>query len=249
MISLEYIRANPNLFDHELAKRHLEPMSDKILELDLNLRTALTKTQSLNKRKNEITKLSANLRKNSKEIPIQLINESNEIKTLLPQLRALEDKFETELRDCLSNIPNLPDHTTPTGKSSEDNVEIRKHGTPPELVNPLAHDELGIDLGLMDFDTASNVSGSRFVYLYGKLAKLERALVQFMLDTHTKEHNFIEVNPPLMVKNTALYGTGQLPKFEQDLFKTGEHYLIPTSEVSLTNIVAGKFLLEDEMPL
>lgn len=249
MISIEMVRENPIWFDHELAKRNINPIANQIIDLDGAVRDHLTKSQNLNHRKNDIAKAIANLKKTKSPVPDDLIVEANSIKDLIPQTKEMVDKFYAELNTLISGIPNLPDHTTPFGTSSSDNIVVRKYGTPTELQNPLPHDDLGVNLGLMDFDSAAALSGSRFVYLYGDLAKLERSLAHFMLDLHTKEHKFLEVNPPLLVKNTALFGTGQLPKFESELFKTGDHYLIPTAEVSLTNIVANKIVKLDQLPI
>ena len=255
MHSIDFIRKNPELFDVGLAKRNIPAISHKILEIDTLYRTNLTELQRLNQRKNEISKLIPELSKNKNDIK-ELVNESKEIKEKIPALQNAIELLEGALKHQLSTIPNIPDDSVPVGKDSSDNViishyrndfgEKRIHGL---NIIPLSHDEIGKKLDMMDFETATTICGSRFVYLYSDLARLERSIGQFMLDVHTEQHGFIEVNPPLLVKQNGLYGTGQLPKFEQDLFKSGDYYLIPTSEVSLTNIVNNKILELDALPL
>ncbi len=166
------------------------------------------------------------------------------------KLEEEEKKAGAELTNFLSLLPNIPDETVPLGTSEKDNKEIRKHGEPKRLNHAKDHVDIGEGLGGMDFEAAAKMSGSRFVLLRGGVARLERALAQFMLDTHTREHGYTELSVPLLVKDTALYGTGQLPKFAEDLFKmnTG-HWLIPTSEVSLTNTVMDSITDIGALPL
>jgi seryl-tRNA synthetase len=156
---------------------------------------------------------------------------------------------ESALTDALSVLPNILDAEVPEGRDETANVVLHTHGTPAELPDAKQHFELGEALGLMDFTAATRLSGSRFVVLKGQLARLERALGQWMLGLHVDTHGYMEVNPPLLVNATTLYGTNQLPKFEEDLFKTGDHYLIPTAEVPLTNLVADQVIAEPMDPL
>ena len=155
------------------------------------------------------------------------------------------------LRDALAALPNVPFEDVPQGADEHGNVEVRKHGAPNVLsFTPKDHADLGEALGFMDFEAAAKMSGSRFVVLKGQLARLERAIGQWMLDTQTTEHGYMEVNPPVLVRGDALFGTGQLPKFEEDLFKTtDDRYLIPTAEVTLTNLVREAITAEEELPL
>src|SRR6185369_3222654 len=176
------------------------------------------------------------------------------LKESIQQGEGEQRELEKNLRDALSVIPNIPADDAPDGADESANVPVgsRAFGTPPGINNPKQHFEIGEALGQMDFERAAKVSGARFVYLKGDLAKLERALGAFMLDTHTEKFGYTEVNPPVLVKSAALFGTGQLPKFQDDLFSTTAEdpfWLVPTAEVPLTNYVADEILNESELPL
>ncbi len=161
-----------------------------------------------------------------------------------------ETRLSAELRDILAGIPNLPDADVPDGADEHDNVEVRRYGEPFKLERVQDHVDLGVALGMADFEAAARMSGSRFTVLKGQLARLERALGQFMLDFQTQEHGYLEVSPPLLVRDEAVFGTGQLPKFAEDLFHTTDgRWLIPTAEVSLTNLVREQITPEEELPL
>ncbi len=242
----ELLRKNPDGFKAALARRGLDVDVAALQALDAEDRGGKTKVQALRARANEIASGIPAAKKAGQDIAPLLA----EGKALKEQIAALEAGEGGALDEALSKIPNILADDVPEGADETGNVELRVVGTKPAIAAPKEHFELGEKLGMMDFETAAKISGARFVILRGQLAKLERALAAFMLDLHTSQFGYTETNPPYLVKAPALYGTGQLPKFEEDLFKTtGEHYLIPTSEVSLTNIVANEILDEAKLPL
>lgn len=250
MHDIKAIRANPDAFDAALKRRpaYAGPWAAELLKLDEATRGGKTELQALQARRNEVAKaIGAAMR----EDPVKaeaLKAEAAEIKVKIARLEGGEEE-SGELADALMRIPNLLATDVPAGEDEAGNAELRVVGSKPELANPKDHIALGEALGMMDFETAAQMSGSRFVLLSGGLARLERALAQFMLDLHTGEYGYTEVNPPYMVRDNALFGTGQLPKFAEDLFKTTtDHWLIPTAEVSLTNIVADKIVEESSLP-
>ncbi len=250
MHDIKLIRDNPALFDAGLQKRGLAPLSAQILDLDQRRRAAQTGFQEGQARRNEASKQIGMVKKQGGDADA-LMAEVAALKDKLAEFEAADKALGEELEAILMGIPNLPADDVPPGEDESGNVELRKVGTPPVLdFTPLEHDALGEKLGLMDFAAAARISGSRFVVLKGALARLERALGAFMLDLQTGQHGYTEVNPPVLVRDTALLGTGQLPKFEEDLFKTETgHYLIPTAEVPLTNLVNGELLDEAVLPL
>jgi seryl-tRNA synthetase len=250
MHDIQFIRDNPALFDAGLRKRGLAPLSAQILELDQRKRAAQTGFQEGQARRNEASKQIGMVKKQGGDAEA-LMAEVAALKDRLAEFEAAEKQVAEELEGLLLTIPNLPADDVPQGEDESGNVELRKVGTPPVFdFTPLEHDALGEKLGLMDFPAAARISGSRFVVLKGALARLERALGAFMLDLQTGRHGYTEVNPPVLVRDNALLGTGQLPKFAEDLFKTETgHYLIPTAEVPLTNLVNGELLDEAALPL
>jgi len=286
---IKSIRDNPAAFDAALAKRGLPPLSAQVLELDEARRANLTALQEAQSRRNAASK-EVGKAKGAKDeaLAAKLMAEVANLKDILTAGEEAEAKIGADLQAMLEVVPNLPRHDVPDGADETGNVEVRKVGTPPKFdFKPKQHFELGEALGLMDFESATKVSGARFVFLKGALARLERALGAFMLDTHTAETSgpmggYTEVNPPLLVKSHAAYGTGNLPKFKDDLFKTqkslvtaerfengdrslalaqalsdvtnalvkdDDFYLIPTAEVSLTNLVREQILDEDKLPI
>lgn len=248
MHDIKFIRENPAAFDAALARRGLEPLAEKLLELDKASRGGKTEIQALQARRNEVAKAIGEAMRTDKAKAEALKKEAGVIKARLAALEGGEGE-SAELTDALMRIPNLLAEDVPAGADESANIELRTFGTPPAIANAKDHVALGEALGMMDFETAAAMSGSRFVLLTGPLARLERALAQFMLDMHTTEFGYTECNPPYLVKDNALYGTGQLPKFAEDLFKTTtDHWLIPTAEVSLTNIVADKIVEETYLP-
>ncbi len=250
MHDIKFIRDQPALFDAGLARRGLAPLSAQVIALDQRRRAAQTGFQEGQARRNALSKQIGRQKQDGGGSET-LIKEVGHLRVDLEQFE-LEDKSLSEQIDqLLLAIPNLPAEDVPIGADERDNVELRRWGTPPQFAFPaLSHEALGEGLGLMDFAVAAKMSGSRFVVLKGALARLERALAAFMLDLQTTRHGYLEVSPPLLVKGQALLGTGQLPKFAEDLFQTSSgHFLIPTAEVPLTNLVAGDLLDESALPL
>lgn len=249
MHDIRSIRDNPAAFDAGLARRGVEPLSSRILELDQERRACQTQAQELQARRNEASKLIGAYKKDGKDAQ-PLLDEVAAIKEKMPQLEEREKELGAELDRILASYPNIPAPEVPDGKDEHDNVEIRRVGTPTEIAGAKQHFELGEALGLMSFDLAAKLSGARFTVLRGQLARLERALGDFMLDIHTTEYGYEEVSPPLLVKDDAAFGTGQLPKFTEDLFQTTNGFwLIPTAEVPLTNLVNDAILDAEELPL
>lgn len=251
MFDIRYIRENPDAFDAGLARRGLAPRAGEILAIDEEARKYTVVLNEMQEKRNAASKLIGQAKAKGDDAEFNRLREEVEsIKSQMPVAEDIQKKKQNEIRDILSTIPNIPAEDVPEGEDEAANVEIRKWGEPKRLNDAKEHFDLGEALGQMDFETAAKMSGSRFVLLKGQLARLERAIASFMLDLHTGEFGYTECNPPLLVKDDALYGTGQLPKFTEDLFKTtGEHWLIPTAEVSLTNIVNGDILTEEELPL
>ncbi len=250
MHDIRWIRENPANFDSAIGKRGLEAAAAALVKLDAQRRHVQTELQELQTRRNETSK-KIGVAKGKGEKAIPLVEEVGKLKNKMLSLEGEEKTLSAELNDLLSEIPNLPSADTPLGEGEEDNVELRVEGWPPEFgFEPKDHVTLGESLSGMSFEKAGKLSGARFVVLSGALARLERALASFMLDVQTIEYGYTEVSPPVLVKDKALYGTGQLPKFADDLFKTTEDlWLIPTAEVPLTNLVANEILAEGELPI
>ena len=247
MHDLNFIRDNPQTFDELLKKRFLDPQSLKILDLDTKKRNLLTKSQEM---RSERKNLSASFSKLDNDEKLKIQEKVQKIKTNLDALEQDLSVIENSLKDILSSIPNLPHQDVPVGEDEKANTVIKTYGEIPHFsFTPKPHYELGESLEMLDFEQAGKVSGTRFVYLKKHLARLERSIANFMLDKHTSEFGYTEVIPPNMVRDAAAYGTGQLPKFSEDLFKTNtDHWLIPTAEVPLTNLVLDTILPEDSLP-
>ena len=234
MHDLKQIRQNPQILDAALARRGLKPESENILRLDEIWLRATREMQKLQEQRNEKSELIGKLKREKKDTT-ELMAEVAKIKEFMAGLEAQEAGWKKDVDDALAILPNIPAPDVPDGKDENDNVELRTWGTVKNIPNVKDHADLGAALGMMDFETAAKLSGARFVVLKGALARMERALGQFMLDTHTREFGYTECSVPILVNANALYGTSNLPKFEEDLFKTNTgHYLIPTAEVSLT---------------
>jgi len=250
MHDIKFIRTNPDQFDAGLARRGLASKTPEILDLDTKLRQIQTDLQELQTRRNAIAKEFGSAKKEGRDTA-PLTVENDRIKEKMTLLEAEVIVFENELHTVLSYIPNLPAQNCPDGKDESGNIEIRRHGTPREFdFTPKQHFELGENLKMMDLERAAKMSGSRFVVLTGQLARLERAIAHFMLDTHTTLFGYTEAYVPLLVHDAALYGVAHLPKFAEDMFRTTTgHWLTSTSEVTLTNLVAGNILTEAELPL
>jgi len=252
MHDIKAIRQNPEIYDKAWARRGLEPQTITILDKDKLVRRALQVQQEAEAARNKASKqIGAAMGRGDKEAAETLKTEVSSAKNVIAMMGEQIDAEKTVLNDLLAALPNLPFDDVPDGADEDANVDIRKHGTPRTFdFTPKAHDDLGEALEMMDFETAAKMSGSRFVVLSGKLARMDRALSAFMLDIQTEENGYTEHVPPFLVWPQALFGTAQLPKFEDDQFKTTTgHYLIPTAEVSLTNIVRESIIDADTLPL
>jgi seryl-tRNA synthetase len=281
MHDIKWIRDNPDAFDRGLARRGLPPDAKRLIEIDEHRRAAIQKAEAALARRNTASREIGAAKKSNEEGAAQaLMAEVARLKEEIPALEAEEKRISKELDDALAQIPNLPLDEVPDGKEPSDNVEHHRFGAKRDYgFAPQQHFDLGEALGQMDFETAAKLSGARFVVLKGGLARLERALAQFMLDVHATEHGYTEVSPPLLVRNEVMYGTAQLPKFEADQFwavrgelikaaeseetldptEEGPSFLqvlrwehlglIPTAEVPLTNLVRESILDEDALPL
>jgi seryl-tRNA synthetase len=293
MHDIKWIRDNLAAFDRALARRGLAPEAAKLIKIDEDRRAAIGKAEAAQARRNAASKeIGAAKKSNEEEVAQRLMVEVAELKTAIPALEVEEKKLSKELDDTLAQIPNLPLDAVPDGTDEKGNVEHHHFGAKRALgFAPRQHFELGEALGQMDFETAAKLSGARFVVLKSGLARLERALGQFMLDLHTGEHGYTEVNPPLLVRDEVMFGTAQLPKFAEDQFsawrevsireridraiendrqlhirkspdggadiyvdvaaepKSERLWLIPTAEVSLTNLVRESILDEEALPM
>ncbi|MCJ2023719.1 serine--tRNA ligase [Methylobacterium sp. J-067] len=265
MHDIRAIRENPDAFDRDLARRGLSPLSAELIALDEARKGAVSAAQANQERRNALAKEIGAAKKAKDEArAAALMAEVAALKEAGPGLDAAQGEAAKALDARLAAIPNRPKADVPEGADEHGNVEYRSHASTRErLGEGKEHFELGEAMGLMDFETAAKLSGSRFVVLKGLLARLERALGQFMLDLHTQEHGYTEVAPPIMVRDEAMFGTAQLPKFEDDQFAvldgealrgaaSGEQprrWLVPTAEVPLTNLVRESILREEELPL
>jgi seryl-tRNA synthetase len=252
MHDIKAIRENPEAFDKGLARRGLAAVSPSLLEIDQNKRDVQGKLQDLLSRRNALSKdVGDAMKKGDKEKAEAIKSEVASLKDALVANEDLERQLTAKLNDALSAIPNIPLDEVPDGVDEHGNIEVRRWGKPPgHNFEPRQHFDVGETLKMMDFETAAKISGARFVVTKGKLAKLERALAQYMLDTQTEVNGYTEHNVPLMVNDASVYGTGQLPKFADDLFKTTDgRWLIPTAEVSLTNLVRETIIDEAQLPM
>ncbi len=251
MHDIKAIRENPDYYDKRWAKRGLEVQSKKILDRDALIRKAMNVVQEAEAARNKSSKLIGQaMAKGDKEEAERLKAEVAGAKNVIAAMGAQVDGEKAALNDMLAALPNIPFENVPEGDDEDSNIEQHKWGTPKGYnFEPKSHDDLGEALGMMDFETAAKMSGSRFVVLSGLLSRLDRALAAFMLDLQSGENGYTETTPPFLVWDKALYGTGQLPKFEEDLYKTtAGHYLIPTAEVSLTNIVRESIVDAESLP-
>jgi len=250
MHDIRLIRDDPAAFDAALAKRGVAPQSASLVTLDEQRRATIADSQTAQTRRNELSKAIGQAKAQKDEAKAQaLMAEVASLKEALPALEADEARLGSELQAMLAAIPNLPATDVPEGGGEDDNALVHTRGTPTTFAFAAReHDAIGPAIGL-DFETGAAMSGARFTLVRGPAAKLQRALGQFMLD-HVAEAGFEQVSPPLLVRDEAVFGTGQLPKFSEDLFRTTDgRWLIPTAEVSLTNIVREQILSEAELPL
>ncbi|MBR1734545.1 MAG: serine--tRNA ligase [Alphaproteobacteria bacterium] len=250
MLDIKWIREFPQKLDEALLKRNASPISAKIIEIDSQRRETMSKLQQLQSRRNELASLIGRAKQNKENTSIYE-NEALQIKQDIAFFEQETEKLSSKLNEILSNIPNIPLDDVPVGKDETFNKRIRTVGEPPKFdFKPKAHYEIGEALGMMDFQNASKLSGSRFVVLRGAIAKIERALKAFMLDNHTQKFGYEEIVPPFLVNKECMYGTGQLPKFSEDSFVTTDgRWLIPTAEVPLTNIVRDSIINANDLPI
>jgi seryl-tRNA synthetase len=255
MLDLAFVRDHLDLVEKKLRDRGMNP--EAILAdfhaIDQERRAAITESETLKARRNQLVGEFQKLKKEQQDTTANL-QEQKELKEKLPLADKKVEEADARLRTILLNIPNLPDDSVPVGKSEEDNVEVRRWGAPPQFdFAPKPHWELGEELGVLDLERAAKITGARFAVYWDLGARLERALMNFMLDLHTREHGYTEVLPPFLVNADSLYGTGNLPKFEADLFKVphGDKnlYLIPTAEVPVTNLYRDEALDGARLPI
>ena len=249
MHDINKIRENKDLFLSGWKKRGLEIDIDKILNIDKDLRKSITSLQELQTKRNDISKLIGKAKKEGHNAKAdELSKEVQEFKKLMQELEESKVNLSDKLNDYLSSLPNIPHNDVPTGKDESSNIQIREFG---EKSKPSPnHYEIGEEMGLLDFDTAAKLSGSRFSILKKDLALLERSLANYMIDQHVSKNGYDEISVPYLVKDDAMYGTGQLPKFSDDQFKTEDgSWLIPTAEVPLTNMVSNSNLDANDLPL
>jgi seryl-tRNA synthetase len=255
MLDLNLVRDNLPLVEEKLRQRGLDPgeVLKNFLEIDAQRRHAITEAETMKARRNRASEDIAKLKKSGQDASAQM-SETKELRERIQQREKVAAELEARLRELLSGIPNLPHESVPVGKTADDNVEVRRWGVPPKFdFTPRPHWELGEQLGILDLERATKVSGARFAVYWDLGAKLERALASFMLDLHTREHGYTEVLPPYLVNSESLYGTGNLPKFASDLFRVphGEKdlWLIPTAEVPVTNLYRDEVLEASRLPV
>tara|TARA_B100000315_G_scaffold252799_1_gene290328 strand:+ start:152 stop:1426 length:1275 start_codon:yes stop_codon:yes gene_type:complete len=250
MFDVKWVRENPDSFDSGLARRGIAPKAAALVDLDQRRRKLIASTQELQEQRNQVSKQVGASKKLGESVET-LVGQVVALKARLRDSERELRKIERDIQSFLLQLPNLPEGEVPDGEDGTSNVEVRRVGKPREYdFAAKQHFDLGETLGQMDFDAAAQMAGARFVVVSGQLARLERALASFMLDLHTGSHGYREINPPYMVRDTALIGTGQLPKFSDDLFcTTDDRWLIPTAEVPLTNLVYGQVLNESILPL
>ncbi|HTS78451.1 MAG TPA: serine--tRNA ligase [Bryobacteraceae bacterium] len=251
MYDLSFFRNNLDAIAKRLADRPFVLDVEAFHKLDTERRAALTESEQLKAKRNTASQEIAKLRKSGADTSVQ----QAEVRAIGERIASLDQKgaeLDDAFRQLMAGVPNLPHESVPTGRSADDNVEVRRWGNPPQFsFEPKAHWDLGPELGILDFERAAKITGARFAVYWDLGAKMERALINFMLDVHTKEHGYREVLPPFMVNSASLYGTGQLPKFGADLFKIEgtDYYLIPTAEVPVTNLYRDETLDMDSLPV
>ena len=252
MLDIKWIRENAAALDAALATRGADAAADALIKLDEERRHQVQKLQDMQSRRNAASKeIGAAMGRKDLETAESLKAEVAQLKGALQEAEETVRSLDEQLDEALAAIPNLPLDDVPTGADENDNELLRTEGAKPGWNHkPLEHFDIGETLGMMDFEVASRIAGSRFVVLRSQLAKLERALGQFMLDVHTTEHGYTEVVPPLLVRSEAVFGTGQLPKFAEDLFRTtDDRWMVPTAEVPLTNLVREEIQDHEVLPL
>lgn len=251
MLDIRRIRKDTEAVKESLGKRQGSFPIDEVLDLDKQRRNILGQVEKMKARQNAVSKDIPRLKKEGEDASSlikEMRNLSDEIKEMDGNVKNIDEK----LKDCLLHIPNTPHETVPEGSSDEDNIEIRKWGEPTKFdFEPKAHWDIGVDLGILDFERASKLTGARFTLFKGTGALLERSLMNLMIDTHVVDHGYTEMATPFMVNRDSMIGTGQLPKFEEDMFHipSKDYFLVPTAEVPLTNIYRDEILDEKALPL
>jgi len=253
MLDLGFVRDNLPLLEEKLRQRGMDPAEvlKDFRAIDARRRQAITEAETLKAQRNRASEEIAKLKKSGQDATAQ-IAETKDLREKIQQLEKAAEEGETELRQVLTGIPNIPHASVPVGRTSDDNVEVRRWGKPPEFsFTPKPHWELGEQLGILDLERATKLSGARFAVYWDLGAKLERAIANFMLDLHTREHGYTEVLPPFLVNSASLYGTGNLPKFAADLFRCEgtDLWLIPTAEVPVTNLYRDEVLDAARLPI
>ncbi|GFN36716.1 serine--tRNA ligase [Tepidimicrobium xylanilyticum] len=251
MLDIRRIRINPDEVVRALGKRHGDFPIQKVLELDEKRRSLLTEVEGMKSKQNSVSKEIPMLKKEGKDVS-KLLEEMKELSAKIKDLDGKVKEIDEQLKETLLYIPNTPHESVVDGVSDEDNVEIRRWGEPTKFdFEPKAHWDLGTGLNILDFERASKLTGARFSLFKGAGALLERALINFMINIHTSEHGYEEVSTPFMVNRDSMIGTGQLPKFEDDMFyiPSKDYFLVPTAEVPLTNMFRDEILEEDMLPI
>ena len=251
MIDVRIIRTNPELIMDAARKKGIDLDIEPFLKLDEERREILYQVEQLKNKRNVVSEEIGKLKtagKNADSMIAEMKEVSGQIKGMDERIRFLDE----EIQNFLLIVPNIPHESVPVGSDEKENVEIRKWGTPREFAfKPKPHWDIGVDLDILDFERAAKISGARFTVYKGLGARLERAIMQFFLDIHTSEHGYTEIFPPFIVNTASMIGTGNLPKFEEDLFKLreGDYYLIPTAEVPVTNLHRDEILNEEDLPV
>jgi seryl-tRNA synthetase len=256
MLDLNFVRSNLELVETKLRARGMDPaiVLGNFRELDVERRSKITQAEGLQAQRNKLSQEVARGRKAGADAAAveALMGQTRDLKQQTEELERSAARAEEEMRTLLAALPNLPQDSVPAGKSEADNVEVKRWGQQPAFdFAPKPHWELGESLGILDLERAAKISGARFAVYWGMGARLERALGSFMVDLHTREHGYLEVLPPFLVNSASLFGTGQLPKFAEDLFKSekSDHWLIPTAEVPVTNLYRDEVIEESQLPV
>jgi seryl-tRNA synthetase len=255
MLDLNFVRDNLPLVEEKLRQRGMDPAAvlKDFREVDVRRRLAITDAETMKARRNQASEEIAKLKKTGQDASAQMA-ETKQLREQIQEKEKAANELEVRLREILAGIPNIPHESVPVGKGPEDNVEVRRWGTPPKFdFIPKPHWELGEQLGVLDLERAAKLSGARFAVYWDLGARMERGLANFMLDLHTREHGYTEVLPPYMVNSDSMYGTGNLPKFAADLFRVPhgdkDLWLIPTAEVPVTNLYRDEVLDTSRLPI
>ena len=251
MLDAKFVRDNIQVVEEALRRRRSKVALDGFVALDRKRRDLVVKAEELRAERNAASEEIGRLRREKKDAS-SLMEKMKEVGARIKEMEAGLPELEGRMEEAMLSIPNIPDPSVPEGAGEEDNPTVRTWGTPPPFSFPVRdHVDIGADLGILDFERAAKIAGARFCLSMGAGALLERALINFMLDVHTREHGYLEVLPPFMANSASFFGTGQLPKFEEDLFKVAgtDYYLVPTAEVPVTNIVRDEILPGERLPL